>query len=225
MDAHILSNWFRDQLVVIGSLGRMRKRMVFIDDFDDDAIAQWDSSVGTFAKAAESGRSTITGTTGATIGNQAQLVEDPPGTSKPYKASNRPELEASLALDDPDNADIFFLLGLTSATPAGGEAVPPQFIGFGIDDALDADNFVAITNAGAGPTVVDTGVPLDTGFHRFNIKVEIGRVRFLIDGILVATITTTVPSADLMRVVSLETRESAGNAFEIDYYALIANRG
>ncbi len=226
MDAQILSNWFLDRIAIESRYGIAPSRSFFHDDFDDDAISQWDSSTGTFTTPLSSGRSVRKAATGGSSGNQANLVEDAPGGAQPYKAANEPRVKFGLAIEEVDTTKNFMLFGLADVVPAGSETVTPKFIGFGVDQAGSLTKFLAITHDGGGPTVTVTSVTLDTGFHDFEIVVKsTSRVEFLIDGIKVATHTTEVPSADLMRVLSIETLEAVVHDFKIDYYVATAIRG
>lgn len=69
-------------------------------------------------------------------------------------------------------------------------------LGFRYSTDLSADNHwkcYASPN-GSAVTLVDTGVVPDTAFHKFEIDMTAGVATFYIDGILVGTISTNVPS-------------------------------
>jgi hypothetical protein len=60
--------------------------------------------------------------------------------------------------------------------------------------ASDTD-FQAITSDGSSETITDTGVPIDTNLHLFRVYFpDTSHARFYIDGNLVATNTTHLPT-------------------------------
>lgn len=83
-------------------------------------------------------------------------------------------------------------------------------------------NWLANTNDGS-PTQSDTGVPVSTGWVRLGIRVNVGAtsVGFYIDGTLVATIATTVPTTSALALGAAITK-SAGTTsrnLNVDYAA------
>jgi hypothetical protein len=75
-----------------------------------------------------------------------------------------------------------------------------SMIGFRYSNGTDA-HWVAVTQVtGGAQTIVDTGVSVDANSHLFEYAYNGGAVGFYIDGSLVATINTNVPTAATFRV-------------------------
>lgn len=84
-------------------------------------------------------------------------------------------------------------------------------------------NWQAITSNGAADTVTDTGIAFDTTGHEFEIEFDdtAGEVKFYIDGTLVATHTTTLPSGvSLAITVGANTLEAVAKSSEIAWVYL-----
>jgi hypothetical protein len=90
--------------------------------------------------------------------------------------------------------------------------------------AADGANWQAVCANAGTRSVVDTGVPVDTAFHRFRFSFDgVGIARFYIDGNPVATITTNFPSANGRFSPVLSVRKTAGTVARgvlVDYFAL-----
>lgn len=73
-----------------------------------------------------------------------------------------------------------------------------NYMGFHFSSIAGNTNWQCITSSGSTPTIVDSGVAADTHEHSFAIVMDDtggSGVLFYIDGVLVATITTTKPTA------------------------------
>lgn len=83
------------------------------------------------------------------------------------------------------------------AGEVGFEAASPNntsnWITLHYDSVLGA-NWQAQCASGGSTTTVDTGVAANTSYHEFRIECKTGSVVFFLDGTLVATITTNIPS-------------------------------
>jgi hypothetical protein len=76
-----------------------------------------------------------------------------------------------------------------------GDNPGANLVGFRLSSPAGDTNFQAYAGTDATHfTVVDTGVAGDTDFHLFEIAYESGTVTFSIDGVVVATISTNLPS-------------------------------
>lgn len=116
-------------------------------------------------------------------------------------------------------------------TMGGSDAPAGQFVAFRFSNGTGGPgdtHWKCITNnndgSGASPTVVDSGVTPDTNFHLFSIVAtdSVPNVKFYIDGVLVATITTTLPATGkvmrwLMVVNESDTTSNGGIEFSQAY--------
>lgn len=79
----------------------------------------------------------------------------------------------------------------------GATNTPNNAVEFQYSDNVNSGKWVCYTVSGGGtPTTNDSGVVADTNYHRFTIKVNAAAtsVQFFIDGVLVATNTTHIPT-------------------------------
>lgn len=85
--------------------------------------------------------------------------------------------------------------------------------------ATDTGNWYAVTNGGS-ETATDTGVAQATAFKRFEIRTNSTgtSTTFYIDGTLVATHTTNLPSTALKAVFYIKTTASGTKSMDIDYF-------
>ncbi len=90
--------------------------------------------------------------------------------------------------------------------------------------AADGPNWRAVCNNGGASTNVNTPVAADVAFHRFRITSDgAGVVRFYIDDVLVATITSNIPSTSNRHGPALSVRKTTGTTSFgalIDYFAM-----
>jgi hypothetical protein len=61
-------------------------------------------------------------------------------------------------------------------------------------DSVLGTNWQAECAASGVATTVDTGIAANTSYHEFRIECKSGSVVFFFDGVLVATITTNIPT-------------------------------
>lgn len=227
-DSHLDINRFLDDALEKGRSFLRKRRMEFFDDFDYDAdladVEKWDIDNGTPSIVQVADRSVLQMTTGATGGNQANLGNDSADAVLPYSANNDPKVEFELLHDDADDTQVAYMHGLAGAMPAGSEAVPADFIGFVQLTAQSATEYACITSSSSSITKTDSGITLDTAFHRFTMDIRSDRVKFFIDGKLVATHTANIPSAALQRCLSAETLEAVAHNYQIDYFELSQDR-
>lgn len=86
-------------------------------------------------------------------------------------------------------------------------------------------NWLARTRDGSGAlNTIDTGVAVDTGWHRFDIVVTQGgtpAATFYIDGVQVATTTTAIPTTNLMGRghYIVKSAGTTARTMQIDYWA------
>jgi hypothetical protein len=91
----------------------------------------------------------------------------------------------------------YFDTTLTTAAIFGADSITSNgYAAFRFSTTVPDTNWQAITSNGTSATVTNTGIAADTATHRFFIKTNDGTsVQFYIDGTLVATNTTNLPSS------------------------------
>lgn len=92
---------------------------------------------------------------------------------------------------------------------------------FKIRSDATGTNIIAVTKDGANSleTSTDTGIPDSAAYHEFEIRATSTVVQFFIDGALVATHTTNIPSVGLLARISFRARENATKKIRIDWIA------
>jgi len=113
------------------------------------------------------------------------------------------------------------LLGLGNSLVNGtnyAAAGASLFVGFRIDVAGSNETLKAVTKNGASETVTDTGVTqvLDV-MNLFEIIASSSQVKFYIDGNLVATHTTNIPTGALGPLWSSRTKENAAKGTQLEW--------
>jgi len=99
-----------------------------------------------------------------------------------------------------------------------------NYIGVGDYPFADTTYFVAITRAGAVSTTTTTTIARDTAFHVFKVETSPASVKLYIDGTLVATHTTNIPTVGLQPLVYIETTIASAVHIEIDYIIIEGDR-
>ena len=94
---------------------------------------------------------------------------------------------------------------MKSDTPA------QNIIGFRFSTAAGDTHWQAVCANGVTQTTVDTGVALDALQHTFGINVTQSSIKFTIDGVTVATITTNIP-ANTVRFGDIMSLDNVGTA-------------
>lgn len=88
-------------------------------------------------------------------------------------------------------------------------------------EKLDADtNWFCVTRAAGVQTRTDTGVAVNTAFHTFSIIRTGSSVRFELDGVVVATHTTHIPSQALTPAIQIINSAAADKTIDLDYFEL-----
>lgn len=73
-------------------------------------------------------------------------------------------------------------------------ADPVDGVYFRYSDNLSAGNWEGVTRSNSTESVLDTGSPVDTLWHTFEIKTRLNYAEFYIDGVSKGTLTTNVPN-------------------------------
>lgn len=109
-------------------------------------------------------------------------------------------------------------LGIFSALPtaAAPSVEPANGIYFRALDVAAAVNYFAVTRLASVETAVDTGVLDSAVVHDFKIEKRSGVVKFYIDGILKATITTNIPIVACLDGAVAVTQEAVAKNLQID---------
>lgn len=118
----------------------------------------------------------------------------------------------------PDVTDDFNVYAGFGNTASGGGLLQTDGAGFMADrtHATSGVNWVAITSTNASRTAVDTGIPYSTNWVTLRVVVDPTSAYFYINDVLVATITTNIPTARPTGIVVGQER-SAGTANRIVY--------
>ncbi len=87
-------------------------------------------------------------------------------------------------------------------------------------------NYFAKTNNNVTPNSQDTGVAADTAFHVFEIRSDPGgpNIEFLIDGNIVATFTTNLPTGIKAMFIGCQTQTTAFARLDVDSMFLYQER-
>lgn len=96
-------------------------------------------------------------------------------------------------------------VGMASGNNSGSDSPAVSQASFRASKTVPDTNFQCVTGDGSGSqTVTDSGIAVDTNFHRFEIifndNLATPNVQFFIDGALVATNTTHLPAASTAMV-------------------------
>jgi hypothetical protein len=107
----------------------------------------------------------------------------------------------------------------------GSETVstsPADGVFFRYTHSVNSGKWEAVCRASSVETATDTGVTADLNWHRFEIITNAGwtSIDFKIDGSLVATVTTNIPTADLMPIPGSIHKTLGGTARSISIDAL-----
>jgi hypothetical protein len=108
-------------------------------------------------------------------------------------------------------------VGMVSAVPAA-DGFPTDGVYFYLANAGSATTWKAVCRAGGSETVVDTGVMSAVwAFWHFRIVRKASSVEFYINGSLKATITATLPTANLFPIVFTESDTTDFQELVLDY--------
>jgi hypothetical protein len=162
----------------------------------------------------------VTHTTGAVSGNIAQAIS---------AVSWRPDWGIDAVFRIRSGADVTnvrYWVGLFASDPSGSSVPAIEFAGFRFDDSADT-NWGCRTNDGGGsPTITNSGVPpAASTTQTLRIKTTDGLTyRFYIDGVLVATHGSTLPTTttQLFAYVSVTTRAAETNAIRVHHVKVLS---
>lgn len=177
---------------------------------------------GTYAQQPSNG-AVISFASGAVAGNRARL----------NVGLNNTDLLGTLDYDftlrgiasSAVNNDLF--IGAFSGLPtaASPPVEPANGVYFRLKGVAGTEHYFAVARAGGVETAVDTGLQRTSGdFVDFRIEHADGRLRYFMDGVLVATITTNIPTVNLFTGFVTVTREAVAKTIFADTRVVWARR-
>lgn len=88
-------------------------------------------------------------------------------------------------------------------------------------EKLDADINWFCVNASAGQTRADSGVAVDTNFHRFrSIRNQSNIIKYYIDGVEVCSITANITPDPMTPIVHIVNSDASEKTVDIDYFQM-----
>jgi len=79
-----------------------------------------------------------------------------------------------------------------------------------------------VTRAASAQTRTDTGIAVDTSFHRFRIRrVDGSTIGFTLDAAAEVTHTANIPTVGLVSGQVIRNSAAAAKTYDIDYYDLL----
>jgi hypothetical protein len=87
--------------------------------------------------------------------------------------------------------DYVFIIGQTDGWVFGG---PGNGVYFTYDRSTNV-NWLCVSNNASTPTSTDSGVAVTAGWHKLEIQCDASSAKYFIDGVLVATNTTNLPTS------------------------------
>jgi hypothetical protein len=192
-----------------------RSIFYFLDDFVgggfDSRVWSYGGSVGgSIAKlAALAGQVRIT--VGGTSGNEYYLTQD---TFKNYDTSKFVDLSWFIKIEN-----------LTNVAVRCGFKDTTNLIEI-IYDSVDSANWIAVATDGTGTTSVTSSLAVDSSWHRLRIIGTAASMDFFVDSMLIATITTHVPSvaAGVIAYGYRNAGDSGTRSFLIDWCEAVGAR-
>jgi len=123
-----------------------------------------------------------------------------------------------------DNLNTHNLIGLFGALPSGNPLVNPlDGVYFRASNGGSGVVWTAVTRAFNIESTFNTSVIADLNKHNFEIVIAEGVVTFFIDGLLEATLSTNIPTADLFMGVVQIGRSAGAFGVQVDS-ALLWNK-
>ena len=176
------------------------------------------------------------GAVGSITQNAYAIDVNHPGTVR-LNAGSGLNADAKITGRTTDSSITYGILGNTPnmrfvcgvASPSASLSSKLQIIGYAESiitpavgiyfQATDTGNWQAVTNDGTA-TTSDTGVAQATTFKRFEYLINAAgtSVAFYIDGVLVATHTTNIPTTGLKPIFYIKTTEGVAKSLDMDYF-------
>lgn len=135
--------------------------------------------------------------------------------------SENPTISIKAKLTSQAAGSIRCFIGACSGSPMGGDQTAVgglHFAMFRYSTSAGDANWKCITSGNVAVTTTDSGVVADANWHWFTIVKSSSDVKFYIDGTLVATHTTNIPGADIVRASAVQrTLANATKSIAIAY--------
>jgi hypothetical protein len=210
------------------------REMKYLDDFMGGNLGSelaWQSVVVGSA-AANSNDSTyidnnhpgvIKFSTGSTASGRAGLVMATPSATMQngfVSGSGKGKQEFMLLLPTLSVLAEEYIVTLGSIRHASAD-VQANAIMFQFDRLNSGDNWQCVTASGGSVTTTDSGVAVVAGtWIRLTITMVSGEVKFYIDGVLVATHSTNIPSVNIVPALKIQkTNGTTAREMHADYFA------
>lgn len=186
----------------------------FFDDLFWDTIANSALEIGGTPAATTGIGGQIFNDSGAVAGNRANVNTD--STNRSIDLAKDLILKIRALTDEILQVNHF--IGLFSALPtaASPPVEPSDGAYFRALHAGAAVNWFAVSRVGASETAVDTGILGDASMHNFEIRKTSGKIIYLIDGVIVATITTNISATTVSAGMVTVTREAVFKTQTLD---------
>lgn len=116
-----------------------------------------------------------------------------------------------------NDGDTIFRVGMTNS----GTVNPPASNGAYFEKAAADTNWFLVTMVGAVAVRTDSGVAVDTNWHIFKIVHNVlpsDSYQFWLDGVLVGTRTTNLPSLGMQPFSHIVNTTANAKTFDIDYF-------
>lgn len=192
----------------------LARRPLFYDDFHGSILDDQWTLAGTGGVLYSSYPHSVSINAGPVVSNTFRIDF---GGKITVKSSSLPKFLFKLITLS--TTDEFFLFALYWDTN--------NYIAFRVDTNV-GPNWLAVCRAGGVETVVDTGIAVANTPTKFKIDVtqDGAEVKFYIDDVLKATITTNIFSATFVEPrLEVITRTGAYRAFQVDYVIIHEDRG
>lgn len=179
------------------------------------------TTVGTAAAAMETEGPYLAFASAATLNSDAGFRSGDPVAQRGWSSIYRAKIRTGAAI-----TVVRYWVGLFASTPMASATPAIHLAGFRYDTAADGTAFWrCVTDNGSGsPTVTTTSaaVAVDTAY-RFKIELGASDVKFYVDGTLVATHTTTLPTSttSLSAYQQLRTLEAVAKTIKINRFTVI----
>jgi len=164
--------------------------------------------------------------TGTTAGNTAGFITL--GAGNFVDPTKKLTFKARVQLTD-DDEELFAYIGCAQTTPTAAD--PPveadDYIGFTLVETTANANWQAVcaTDLGTDETLVDTGKVVDLLSHNYEVVLDGGVATFKIDGSVVATIRTDIPTnTALVPQIKVTTGDTDAKGIVADVLSVVNSR-
>lgn len=211
-----------DEIIEARSLISPNKSFFFYDEmfYNAGPTANYELE-GTFAVSTAVG-GVIAETSGVIAGNRARVNH----TTSQRDINPAKDTNCIMKFRTDNTVQVRHFIGFFDALPtnANPPVEPANGIYFRRTDAAAGGNWFAVTRNTNVETAVDTGIAADAVDHEFKIIIRGSIIKFFIDGVLKATITTNIPTANLFHGFVWVTTEAVAKTDRIDSLLIWSKR-